>query len=231
VIPEVDDALRALVAGAGRDASKAACSFDPPTPDWAAEVKRPTVNLFLLDVRENLEARAGDWADVRDDTGRLVGRRPPLRRYDLRYVVSVWGGTVEAQRVLFDALLAAVPTYDTLPPELLTGTLADQEIAVRLRIAQDDLGVSVVDLWSALGQPPCTTVTLVVTAPLLPAVDTVLAPPASTLDIGLAGRRPRPGRPPVPDLEEVEPVARNVPADEEGRPQWTKFRVRERSGE
>jgi hypothetical protein len=232
----VDDALRALVEAAGRRGDKSpACSFDAPTAEWSAALKGPAINLFLLEVRENTDGRSGDWADVRDGTGQLVGRRPPLRRYDLHYVVSAWGASVEAQRAVLDRLLAAVPAYDTVPPDLLGGTLAESGLAVRLRIGQDALSVGLVDLWSAFDQAPRATVILVVTAPLLPEVDTELAPPAESLDIGLAASRPRAGKPPVPDLAGVEAVARTTSeaeGDEAGEERrWTTFRVRERLGE
>jgi hypothetical protein len=124
-------------------------------------------------------------------------------------------------------VLTLVPAYDTVPAELLSGSLGERELPVRLRIAQDDLGVSVSDVWSSLGQPVRASLTLVVTAPLLPTLVTDLAPPAETLDIGLAGVRPRKGRAPAPHLSDVEPVDARV-SPEEGAAQWTTYRVRER---
>jgi hypothetical protein len=249
VIVEVDEALRALVTTrAGAAAGEAlACSFEPPSPEWSQAITATTLNLFLLEVRENLEARPGDWADVRDGEGKVVARQPPVRRYDLCYLVSAWGGSVEAQHRALSALLAAVPAYDSVPFELLTGTLAQQELSVRLRVAQQDLGVSVTDVWSSLGQPPRASLSLVVTAPLLPELVTDLAPPADSLDIGLDASRPRRGRAPVPHLAGVTPTSAHVEPVESATPgttgdepaaegedasapplRWTKYRVRER---
>lgn len=225
MVDDVDAALAALF-GTAKD-PKLPCAFDAPTPEWSAKVKSPTLNLFLLQVHENNDARPGAWADVRDDTGNTVGRQPPLRRYDLRYVLSAWANTIDAEHRLLAGVLTLVPAYDTVPAELLTGTLADRELPVRLRIAQDDLGISITDVWSSLGQPPRTSLALVVTAPLLPTLVTDLAPPADQLDIGLAGARPLPGRAPIPDLSGVEPVDARVSQDEDA-PKWTKYRVRER---
>ena len=227
MVDDVDAALAALFAASKVKDQKLTCAFDAPTPEWSGKVKSPTLNLFLLQIDENLDARPGAWADVRDDDGHTVGRQPPLRRYDLRYVLSAWGGGPDVEHRLLAAVLTLVPAYDSIPPELLSGTLAERELPVRLRIAQDDLGVSVTDVWSSLGQPPRAALTLVVTAPLLPTLVTDLAPPADSLDIGLAGARPRQGRVPVPDLSDVEPVDARV-SEEEGTPRWTKYRVRER---
>jgi hypothetical protein len=229
VVDDVDAALAALFAAASSKELKLECSFDAPTPEWSGGVKSTTLNLFLLEITENPEARPGAWADVRDDTGQIVGRQPPLRRYDLHYVLSAWGGTTEAQHRALSAVLRLVPAYDTIPVEFLSGALVETELPVRLRIAQDELSASVTDIWSSLGQPARASLALVATAPVLPALITDLAPPASSLDVGLAGARPRAGRAPVPDLTGVEPVdARVTPAEEEANPRWTKYRVRER---
>jgi hypothetical protein len=230
VVDDVDTALAALFAAAKAKDQELACSFDAPTPDWSATVKSPTLNLFLVQINENADARPGAWADVRDDNGQTIGRQPPLRRYDLHYVLSAWGIGPQVEHRLLGAVLTLVPAYDTIPAELLSGSLAERELPVRLRIAQDDLGVSVTDVWSSLGQPVHASLTLVVTAPLLPSLVTDLAPPAETIDIGLAGVRPHKGRAPAPDLDGVDPVdARVSSPDDENAPRWTKFRVRERS--
>jgi len=227
VVDDVDAALAALFAASRAKDQKLSCAFDAPTPDWAAKIKSPTLNLFLVAVDENVDARPGAWTDVRDDDGHTIGRQPPLRRYDLRYVLSAWGGTTEAEHRVLATVLTLVPAYDTIPAELLSGTLAERELPVRLRIAQDDLRVSVTDIWASLGQPVRASLTLVVTAPLLPALITDLAPPAESLDIGLAGARPRQGHVPVPDLTDVEPVEGLRPEDNDPTT-WTRYRVRER---
>ncbi len=227
MVDDVDTALAALFSAAKAKDQKLACSFDAPTPDWSATVKSPTLNLFLVQINENLDARPGAWVDVRDDDGQTIGRQPPLRRYDLRYLLSVWGGGPPVEHRMLGAVLTLVPAYDTIPAELLSGSLAERGLPVRLRIAQDDLGVGVTDVWSLLGQQVRASLTLVVTAPLLPMLVTDLAPPADSLDIGLAGVRPRKARAPAPDLSDVEPVEARV-SPEEGTRQWTKYRVRER---
>jgi hypothetical protein len=229
VVDDVDAALAALFAASKAKDQKLACAFDAPTPDWSTTVKSPTLNLFLVQINENVDARPGAWADVRGDNGQTIGRQPPLRRYDLRYMLSAWGAGAQAEHRLLGAVLALVPAYDSIPAELLAGSLAELELPVRLRIAQDELGVSVTDVWSSLGQPVRASLTLVVTAPLLPALVTELAPPADSVDIGLAGVRPRKGSAPAPDVSHVEPVEARVatPDDDKAR-RWTTYRVRER---
>jgi hypothetical protein len=63
-------------------------SLDAPNRPWTQAAGRPTVNLFLYDVRENLARREVMLEPVRDSSGVVVGRRTPPTRYDLHYVLS-----------------------------------------------------------------------------------------------------------------------------------------------
>src|SRR2546429_143298 len=69
-------------------------SFAAPDRDWAARVSRPTVNLYLWDVRRNLDQRDGGMETVVGDDGRPQ-RRPPLPRVDCRYLVTAWTSAVQ----------------------------------------------------------------------------------------------------------------------------------------
>ena len=54
-------------------------SFEPPDRDWSAKLTRPTVNLFLWDIRRSTDrARAGVEEIERD--GQLVRRRAAAAR-------------------------------------------------------------------------------------------------------------------------------------------------------
>jgi hypothetical protein len=95
-----------------------AVSLEAPNRPWSQAVTRPTVNLFLFDVRENLVRREVMLEPVRDASGTIVTRRPPPSRYDLFYVVSCWGCPVELEHQVLSAVIASLGTYDRLPPDL-----------------------------------------------------------------------------------------------------------------
>ena len=234
VIEDVDDALRAFL-GAELTGGKATVAFDAPTPDWEKSVKGATIALFLTDIRENLEARTGDWRDVRDEDGNLIGRQPPVRRFDLSYLVSAWGDSVSAEHKLLGAVLGALPAYDHIPSEHLSGKLADQGISVGLRVGETH---GLTDLWHSIGQRVRACATLLVTLPVLPSMLTDLAPPADSMDLGLAGQDGRPGQAPVPDLPE--PAGSSEPHGPKDKPEpvptqdgeapgkkWSAYRTRE----
>jgi hypothetical protein len=250
VIHEADAALRSYLSSWLPGGTKQVISFEAPTEDWVKSVKAPTLDLFLYDVAENLEARAGDWGEVRDETGMLVALQPPVRRYDLTYVVSAWGGTVDEQHALLGALLTAMPAYDEVPDTHLTGSLEQQGIAVRLRVGSL---VGIPDLWEALGQTPVTALALVVTMPVKPPLITDLAEPASSIDLGLAGQDGARGKKPIPTFDDApgsgdlkgvdgkegrvpepptEPLEEPDPAEVVPQPvganrKWTAYRTRE----
>ena len=85
----IDDALeamfRATVPLAARDID---VSFEAPERDWSAKLTRPTVNLFLWDIRRSAEhARAGvEQFERNGQTGApaaAAARRAALHRHGL----------------------------------------------------------------------------------------------------------------------------------------------------
>jgi hypothetical protein len=220
VIHDVDDSLRSLVSACVAGNGKApAISFEPPTPEWAKAQARPVIDLFLYDVKENLEGKPGDGVDVRDEEGRVIGRQPPLRRYELSYLVSAWASDTAEEHRLLGEVLARVPDAEGLPAEHRKGSLADEGMPVEVDVALST-GVNTWDLWSALGTAPRTAIDIVVTAPYLPPLRTDLAPPAEKLDLGLARDDEPPGRKPIPPElvpEQEEPTPAAAPAAGKGR--------------
>ncbi|MFQ5382433.1 MAG: Pvc16 family protein, partial [Dehalococcoidia bacterium] len=53
---EVDESLRSLlIADVPLDPASVDITFERPTREWSSRLSRPTVNLFLADVRERTE--------------------------------------------------------------------------------------------------------------------------------------------------------------------------------
>jgi Pvc16 N-terminal domain len=92
-------------------------NLDAPNRPWSQATVRPTVNMFLYDVRENMLRREVMLEPVRDSNGAVVGRRSPATRYDLHYVLSVWGCPVELEYQLLSALVVGLGSHAVLPPE------------------------------------------------------------------------------------------------------------------
>jgi hypothetical protein len=259
VLNDVDQSLRSLlqaaVAATGNGDDPPPVSFAPPTPEWAGAQDGPVLNLFLYDVREDLDGQTGDEIDIRGADGKVIGRLPPPRKYQLSYLVSAWGDDAESEHGLLGAILATVPDEPGIPDEHLSGRLAEQGLPVRIKVGTPVTAANTWDLWSALGTPPRTAVEIVVTAPLVPELRTDLAPPAVEFSLGVKKEAPgalaseREASPPAevepPEPEKAAPKAskggssgKKKAADEEpttpeleARPgkRWTTFRVREQA--
>jgi hypothetical protein len=227
VIDDLDETLRAFLGEMLPPGTP--CDFDPPTPEWSEPVKEVTANLFLHDVRENHEGQASGWADVRDAAGAVVGFQPPVRRYDFTYLFTVWGASTVEQHLVLGAVLTGLPHHSGIAPAYLAGRLADQGLAVGFRL---QAGGAAADLWSSLHQPARSSLTLLLTAPVVPTLVTEVAPAATSVDLGLEGLARGPVRPPagIPATSGDQgppPERRNG----DGRPRrWAAHRIREQPG-
>ena len=74
VIHDVDQLLEKLVRRDALNGSSVDLVFDAPTKDWVARRNGPAVDLYLYDIREDLQRRVPAWEDVRDTQG--VGHAP-----------------------------------------------------------------------------------------------------------------------------------------------------------
>src|SRR2546425_11780149 len=166
MIQDVDESLRALVKRDALNGSKADIAFDAPNKEWSSRRNTPTVDLYLYDIREDLEQREVMWEDIRGATGLITERRPPPRRFKLSYLVTAWTQRPEDEHRLLSALLACFLRNQTMPADMLTGALAQTRQPITLNIAlppPQDRSIS--DVWSALGGELKASLDLVVNAP------------------------------------------------------------------
>jgi uncharacterized protein DUF4255 len=178
MIQEVDESLRALVKREALDGSKAEVAFDAPNRDWASRRNAPTVDLYLYDIREDLERRETFLQDFRGSDGHVVSRRPPPRRFKLSYLVTAWTQRPEDEHRLLSSLLACFLSHQRIPSELLVGSLAELGEKVLISIAlppPQDRSIS--DVWSALGGELKPSLDLVINAPVVVRVSQKAGPP------------------------------------------------------
>lgn len=123
-------------------------SFAAPDRDWGAGVTRPTVNLFLWDVRRNLSEREAGLP-LTSERGRRV-RRPPLPRVDCRYLVSAWTSETPDEHALLGAVLASLLSHDEIAAEHLPDSYAAVRPLPSLSLGAVD-GDDQSDFWSAVG--------------------------------------------------------------------------------
>ena len=170
-------------------------SFRVPSERWEGGLTRTTANLYLYDVRENLDLRDGRWVESRPDEAGFTRERRQVR-IDAYYAVTAWASAadpdvIEEHRLLAD-LLRTFLRFTTLPREVLVGSLAGLEPPLPTMIAQlDGLPQPAAEFWTSLGNRLRPAISVVVTIALRPAahLDAPRRTPAATsgsVEVGLA---------------------------------------------
>jgi hypothetical protein len=153
--------LRATVPLAPREVDVV---FDAPDGEWAAGISRPTVDLYLWDVRPNLTEREYGEEMIALENGRRA-RRDQLPRVDCRYLVTAWTREVRDEHSLLGDVLAALLLHKVIGEEHLRGPFAAARPLPSVMLRSGD-GSENSDFWSALGGQLKPGLDLVVTATL-----------------------------------------------------------------
>jgi Pvc16 N-terminal domain/Carboxypeptidase regulatory-like domain len=124
-------------------------AFDAPSRDWSGQLSKPTVNVFLYDLRETEALRTSEWARL-SRNGRTFETRPPMVM-EASYAVTAWTQAVEDEHRLLSQVLAIFFAYPEIPQDKLNGRLANgsQAWPIKARIGQGKGEKS--DFWSAVG--------------------------------------------------------------------------------
>jgi hypothetical protein len=124
-------------------------AFDAPAREWSGQLSKPTVNVFLYDLREAEQLRTSEWSRMHRD-GRTFESRPPMVM-EASYAVTAWTQAVEDEHRLLSQVLAIFFAYPEIPQARLNGRLANgsQQWPIKARIGQGKGEKS--DFWSAVG--------------------------------------------------------------------------------
>ena len=178
VIHDVDQLLEKLVRRDALNGSSVDLVFEAPTKDWVARRSGPAVDLYLYDIREDLQRRVPAWEDVRDAKGAVTHRRQPPRRFRLAYLVTAWTQRPEDEHRLLSSLLACFLRNPFVKAEDLDAPLNEADLPVYLEVGQPaSQERSLADIWSALGGELKPSLDLVVTAPIVVDSDAYIGPP------------------------------------------------------
>ena len=150
MLHDLDKTLERVLFEEGKlNKSEIDIAFDQPTGEWATHLRRPTINCWCFDLRENLKFRSMERAVTRNDKTGRTGFPP--RRVDLIYLVTAWARKVEDEHQLLWRALATLKRFPKLPPSECEGLLRYQQQDIQLLVADmSDIHVNLVDLWSVL---------------------------------------------------------------------------------
>ncbi len=150
-------------------------SFDIPTKEWVNKISstKPTINIYLYDVRENRELRTNEWETKLNDDGTVTKERPPVR-LNVFYLITAWSpAQTEAvldEHHLLSQILAVLFKFASIPEDVLEGDLAaiDPPPKLPLTVACPDAfkeqGVG--QFWNAVDQYWRPFIHLIVTIPI-----------------------------------------------------------------
>ena len=118
MISDVDDALRKLILESLTVSQQNVdIMFDLPSRDWASRLSRPTIDIFLFDIRENLRLRGAEqFRSVTRPDGKIEVYRNPVR-IDLRYLLSAWTKDPEDEHLLLSDTLMTLLRNPTIPDQ------------------------------------------------------------------------------------------------------------------
>ncbi|MFL6414192.1 MAG: DUF4255 domain-containing protein [Bryobacteraceae bacterium] len=157
-------------------------SFAAPDSEFPpTSVSLPAIDLFLYDIRENLELRSSEWVINHHENGTATRRRAPAR-VDCSYLITAWSSEGSTTRALDEhRLLSEVMTvllrHATIPEVLLQGSLRGQEPPLPSSSLQPGRLQSVGEFWQALGGKPKAALNYTVTIGVYTEVPLDTAPP------------------------------------------------------
>lgn len=180
----VDQSLEALLrAEVPLPADQIDVSFEAPDRDWSARTTKPTLNLYLWDVRLSLKEQNSGVEAYRDEDGKLH-RSAPKPRVDLRYLVTAWTADVRDEHQLLGAVLGSLYTHKGFPEQYLQGGLDKVLPLPKMIVAYPDERENG-DFWNALGGRLKPGLDLIVTMTLDVALAHEVGPPVVRYEVGL----------------------------------------------
>ena len=171
----------------GASNHKYTISFEAPDTSQALP---SSINLFLYDVRENLDLRSPISGFDRQQDGTAIRKRPAAK-VDCSYLITAWPPQSDAtskpdpaeEHRMLGEVMKVLLRYPTLPREVLQGSLKGQEPPVRAFALRSGQLQSPGDFWQAMGGKPKAALNYTVTLPVaidetLETVPLVLSQPA-----------------------------------------------------
>ena len=144
-------------------------SFDQPKREWSSRIAKPTINLFLYDVRENNVLRQHQWERLNHGTSldEVKQKRTPMR-VDCSYAITTWAADPQDEHRLLTRCMLALFRYPILPERRLIGSLQNPPFDIQTRLASHDKLTNPTDLWNVLDNELHPSVSYVITLSLDP---------------------------------------------------------------
>lgn len=158
-------------------------TFATPDKEWSGRLTRPTVNVFLHEVRRS-SSRSVTGMTTRVGTGTATREvMAPFVR--VRWLISAWTTEPDDEHRLLGDILSLAATAGAIPRVHLLSPLDQLGNPVELLLANEDAAPSV-QVWGALGQPPRVSVELIGVLPVMPPSLRRVPMPPSEVAVGVS---------------------------------------------
>ncbi|GCL40759.1 DUF4255 domain-containing protein [Anabaena sp. FACHB-1250] len=157
-------------------------SFEPPSQDL--ENEGTIINLFLYDIRENVELRSSvrSW-DMSMKAEGVSKRVFASTRVDCSYLITVWTNRPQSNRddsnqvpflyehQILGEIMQILVRSRYIPSTILQGTLKKQELPVPIISLRSGQVQNLGEFWQAIGGKPKASIHCTVTIPVPYVVD------------------------------------------------------------
>lgn len=143
-------------------------SFATPDDQFPPQsVNLPAIDLFLYDIRENLDLRSNEIYWDRQSDGTAIRSVAPVR-VDFSYLITAWPSQsvhdpAEDEHRLLGEVMRVLLRYRNIPEEMLHEELANQAPPLPVSSLQAGRLQSLGEFWQALGGKPKATLNYTVT--------------------------------------------------------------------
>ncbi len=150
MIGDLSETLRAILTQPGVPQELAAAHIVFERPSDSFNPTQTTVDLFLYDLRENLDLRPSPPTAPAGS-----GQSRPVLSLACTYLITAWpvGGTelaLQEQQIL-GAVLQVLASYPAIPAKFLRGGLVGQEPLPQMLVIQPDAVKNTSEFWASLG--------------------------------------------------------------------------------
>lgn len=155
-------------------------AYEAPDNEWRSRITRPTINLFVWDIRRNHTESQGGMDLVERANERFHRPTPP--RVDFRYLITTWTTQVMDEHQLLGAILVACLRQPLIPEAYLQGGLSEAPPVPRIQVARYD-GAESSEFWASMGGQLKASLDVIVTSTVDASVLVPAGPPVLSLEL------------------------------------------------
>jgi hypothetical protein len=145
-------------------------SFEQPKRENSSRWTKPTINLYLYDLKENNVLRQHQWDRIPKGNGsdQLAHLKRTPMRVDCFYMLTTWAADPGDEHRLLTRTLLSLFRFPILPEDRLVGSIRNPPYDIQTRLASHDKLTNPAEVWSSLDNEIRPSISYIVTLALDP---------------------------------------------------------------